>query len=55
MNFLQIVFDVDLFSKQEEELLVAHLLNYGFDSFEHKKKNLYAYILDSGFNKVSLE
>lgn len=55
MNFLQIVFDVDLFSKQQEDLLVAHLLNYGFDSFEHRKKNLYAYILDSGFNRLSLE
>ena len=55
MSFLQIVFDVSLLSKQEEEILVAHLLIYGFDSFEHKLKRLHAYILSSRFNNCSLE
>ena len=55
MSFLQIVFDVSLLSKQEEEILVAYLLAYGFDSFEHKLKRLHAYILSSRFNNSSLE
>tara|TARA_B100000902_G_scaffold347623_1_gene355023 strand:- start:21 stop:851 length:831 start_codon:yes stop_codon:yes gene_type:complete len=55
MSFLQIVFDVSLFLKQDEEILVAHLLNYGFDSFEHKEKHLHAYIVSEGFNISSLE
>ena len=39
MSFLQIVFDVSLSSNKDEEILIAHLLNYGFDSFESLPEN----------------
>ena len=55
MSFLQIVFDVSLSSNKDEEILIAHLLNYGFDSFEHKEKHLHSYISSLGFSISSLE
>ena len=55
MNFLQIVFDVSLCTNKDEEILMAHLLNYGFDSFEHKEEHLHSYISSSGFSISSLE
>ncbi len=55
MSFLQVVFDISLLSKQEEEILIAHLVVYGFDSFENQEKQLYAYISSSKFNRSSLE
>ena len=50
MNYIEIVFNVFSFNNQKKEILIAHLYQFGFDSFEYKEQFLHAFIPDLEFN-----
>ncbi|MDC0189458.1 50S ribosomal protein L11 methyltransferase [Flavobacteriales bacterium] len=55
MDYLEFIFDISACKEEKVDLLVAHLYGFGFDSFEHKKKLLSAFILESQFSLQSLK
>ena len=51
MTFVEFSFDIKPISNSDTEILIAQLLDLGFDSFENSDKNLKAYILNEKINE----
>ena len=51
MTFVEFSFDLKSISNSDTEILIAQLLDLGFDSFENTDKNLKAYILNEKINE----
>ena len=55
MNHLEVVFNIKIFDEEKQDILIAYLLAFGFDSFHQKENTLHAFIDKNIFVKETLE
>src|SRR5262245_18424555 len=51
-DYLQV--DIEVYSDQEREILIAELISLGFESFQEEEKILKAFIINSTFDEKEL-